>query len=55
VDDETEADEVLNAEPGVPIDDDLDVALVAEVLLSDPEPTPETDEINKTESAEGEK
>jgi hypothetical protein len=56
-DDETEpeAEEALNAEPAVLIGDDLDVALVAEELLSDPEPKAETDDINKVESAEGEK
>jgi hypothetical protein len=50
---DSEAEEVSNAEPAEPIDDDLDVALVAEDLLSDPEPTPETDNIHKAESAEG--
>jgi hypothetical protein len=55
-DDETEfeAEEALNAEPAL-IDDDLEVALVAEELLSDPEPAAETDDINKVEDAEGEK
>jgi hypothetical protein len=46
---------MLTAEPAVSIDDDLDVALVAEDLLRDPEPSPETDHINKSQSDEGEK
>lgn len=49
---EPNAEDLVNSEGVEPIGDELDVALVAEDLLSDPEPAPATDDIHKTAKPE---